>query len=248
MRLKNAIGRVESSWRPASPDEGFEIVRRRLFQPITDAALFAARDATIPRTWKCTAQQQEFPPECRELDYERRFKAAYPIHPEMFDRLFNDWSTLERFQRTRGVLRLMAAVIHSLWEREDKNVAIMPAHIPIDDATVQSELTRYLDDEWVAVIAKDVDGPHSLPLQLDRDNPTLGKFSATRRVARTIYLGSAPHSRPRTVALTTGALSWAAFSRVKPRRRSATPCDICQTGQLTSTWMASGFGIRRSPP
>jgi len=68
----------------------------------------------------------------------------------------------------------------------------MPAHIPIDDATVQSELTRYLDDEWVAVIAKDVDGPHSLPLQLDRDNPTLGKFSATRRVARTIYLGSAP--------------------------------------------------------
>ena len=30
---------------------------------------------------------------------------ACPIHPEMFDRLYNDWSTLDKFQRTRGVLR-----------------------------------------------------------------------------------------------------------------------------------------------
>ena len=48
--------------------------------------------------------------------YERRIQAAYPIHPEIFDRLYGDWSTLVKFQRTRGVLRLMAAVIHSLWE------------------------------------------------------------------------------------------------------------------------------------
>ena len=45
--------------------------------------------------------------------------AAYPIHPEIFDRLYTDWSTLLKFQRTRGVLRLMAAVIHSLWEKND---------------------------------------------------------------------------------------------------------------------------------
>jgi predicted AAA+ superfamily ATPase len=193
VRLKNAIGRVESTWRPASPEEGFEIVRRRLFQPITDPALFASRDASIRAFMEMySAQHQEFPPECREMDYERRFKAAYPIHPELFDRLFNDWSTLERFQRTRGVLRLMAAVIHSLWERNDQSVAIMPAQVPIDDPNVQGELTRYLDDNWPPVISKDVDGPHSLPLTLDRENPNLGKFSAARRVARAIYLGSAP--------------------------------------------------------
>lgn len=192
VRLKNAIGRVESSWRPATPDEGFEIVRRRLFQPI-DGSLFAARDASIRAFMDVYgSQHQEFPPECREMDYERRFKAAYPVHPELFDRLFNDWSTLERFQRTRGVLRLMAAVIHSLWERNDQSVAIMPAHMPIDDRNVQGELTQYLEDNWVPVIGKDVDGPHSLPLSLDRDNPNLGKFSATRRVARTIFVGSAP--------------------------------------------------------
>ena len=117
---------------------------------------------------------------------------AYPIHPELFDRLYNDWSTLDKFQRTRGVLRLMAAVIHSLWERQDSNLLIMPANVPIDDPTVQFELTRYMEDHWVPVIEKDVDGANSLPLALDRENPNLGRYSACRRVSRTIYMGSAP--------------------------------------------------------
>ena len=86
-------------------------------------------------------QHQEFPPECRDADYEKRIKAAYPIHPEIFDRLYTDWSTLVKFQRTRGVLRLMAAVIHSLWEKDDRNPLILPANIAIDDPRVQFELT-----------------------------------------------------------------------------------------------------------
>jgi len=122
----------------------------------------------------------------------REIKAAYPIHPEIFDRLYNDWSTLVKFQRTRGVLRLMAAVIHSLWEKGDRNPLILPANIAIDDRRVQSELTRYLTDNWVPVIEKDVDGPSSLPLRLDGEIANLGKFAACRRVARTIYMGSAP--------------------------------------------------------
>ena len=97
-----------------------------------------------------------------------------------------------KFQRTRGVLRLMAAVIHSLWEKGDKTPLILPANISIDDPRVQFELTRYLSDNWVPVIEKDVDGPNSLPLRMDGEVPNLGKFSACRRVARTIYLGSAP--------------------------------------------------------
>ncbi len=194
-RLKNAIGRVEASWRPASPDEGFEIVRRRLFQPLSGDQ-FIARDA-VARAFVDLygAQRQEFPNECREADYERRMKMAYPIHPELFDRLYNDWSTLDKFQRTRGVLRLMAAVIHSLWERQDSNLVILPGNVPVDDQIVQFELTRYLEDQWVPVLEKDVDGANSLPLGLDRDNPNLGRYSAARRVARTIYMGSAPTMR-----------------------------------------------------
>lgn len=195
-RLRNTFARVESSWRPASAEEGFEIVRRRLFQPIGDPGLFPQRDAVVRAyTDLYRANPGEFPAEVRETDYERRMLSAYPIHPELFDRLFNDWATLDKFQRTRGVLRLMAAVIHTLWERQDRSLLIMPASIPVDDGAVNFELTRYLDDPWVPVIEKDVDGPNSLPLRIDRENPNLGRYSAARRVARTLYLGSAPTLR-----------------------------------------------------
>jgi predicted AAA+ superfamily ATPase len=192
-RLRNVIGRVESSWAPASTEEGFEIVRRRLFEPLIEKAQFVARD-TVARAFfdLYRTQHQEFPPECRDSDYENRLRAAYPIHPEVFDRLYTDWSTLVKFQRTRGVLRLMAAVIHSLWEKGDRNPLIMPANIPIDDPRVRDELTRYLPDQWKPIIEKDIDGPNALPLRIDGEVPNLGKFAATRRVARTIYLGSAP--------------------------------------------------------
>jgi predicted AAA+ superfamily ATPase len=192
-RLRNVVGRVESSWRPATAEEGFEIVRRRLFEPLPSPEAYKQRDLTA-RAFSDLyhAQSAEFPPECKGSDYEKRMQAAYPIHPEIFDRLYTDWSTLLKFQRTRGVLRLMAAVIHSLWEKGDRNPLILPSTLPIDDPRVQSELTRYLPDNWSPIIEKDVDGPQSLPLKIDNEQPNLGKLNATRRVARTVYLGSAP--------------------------------------------------------
>ena len=192
-RLGNVVGRVESSWRPASAEESFEIVRRRLFQPIVDPSKFATRD-NVARAF-CDlyrASHQEFPPECAEGDYEKRIKAAYPIHPEVFERLYTDWSTLRSFQRTRGVLRFMATVIHNLWEKGDRNPLILPAHVPMDDPRVQTELTRYLPENWLPVIERDIDGVNSLPSRIDGEVPNLGKYSACRRVARSIYLGSAP--------------------------------------------------------
>jgi len=191
-RLRNVVGRVESSWRPATAEEGFEIVRRRLFEPIAGDQ-FKNRDVTAQAFSELYhSQSAEFPPECRGGDYEKRMRAAYPIHPEIFDQLYGAWSTLVKFQRTRGVLRLMASVIHTLWEKGDRSPMILPSMIPIDDPRVQSELTRYLSDNWSPIIEKDVDGPNSLPVRIDGEQPNLGKVSATRRVARTIYLGSAP--------------------------------------------------------
>ena len=193
-RLRNVIGRVDSSWRPASAEESFEIVRRRLFQPITDPAHFATRD-NVARAF-CDlyrTNHQEFPPECAEADFEKRLSAAYPIHPEVFERLYSDWSTLQSFQRTRGVLRLMAAVIHSLWEKGDRNPLILPANVPLDDSRVQFELTRYLPDNWVPVIERDIDGTNSLPLRLDGEVPNLGRYSACRRVSPCHLPGVCPH-------------------------------------------------------
>ena len=192
-RLRNVIGRVEAAWRPATAEESFEIVRRRLFQPFQGAEQFKTRDV-VARGFSelYRSQQQEFPAECREADYEQRLKAAYPIHPEIFDRLYTDWSALAKFQRTRGVLRLMASVIHHQWEQGNRSPLILPGDLALDDGRVQSELTRYLDDNWAPIIERDVDGADSLPLRIDGDQPNLGKFAASRRVARAIFLGSAP--------------------------------------------------------
>lgn len=191
--LKQAVGRSNLVWRPATSDESFEIVRRRLFGPVLDAR---HRDAVVKAFMDLyRANPQEFPSECREADYERRMLSAYPIHPELFERLYNDWSTLEKFQRTRGVLRLMASAIHALWKRDDRSTLLLPAMVPIDDPAVQAELTRYLEDRWAAVIDRDVDGPHAEPLKLDGENVNFGRYSACRRVARTVFLGSAPTLR-----------------------------------------------------
>lgn len=191
-RLRNVIGRVEVPWRPASAEESFEIVRRRLFQPLTAPEQFTARDM-VARAFAelYGVRPGEFPSECREAQYERRIQAAYPIHPEVFDRLYGAWVTLVTFQRTRGVLWLMAAVIHSLWQQGDRSPLILPSTIPMDDPRVRAELTRYLPDNWAPVLEKDVDGPGSLPARLDGE-PNLGRYSAARLVARTIFLGSAP--------------------------------------------------------
>jgi len=193
-RLENTFDRVQSTWRPATTDECFEIVRRRLFESL-DADKYAARDAVARAFAEMYGKGgNEYPAECKGTDYEQRLRNSYPIHPELFDRLFQDWGTLERFQKTRGVLRFMASVIHSLWEAEDKNLLILPATIPLQDRDVFGETKKVLDDPWVSVVERDVDGPNSLPLRLDQENPAFGRVSAARRVARTLFMGTAPHS------------------------------------------------------
>ncbi|PYQ27742.1 MAG: AAA+ family ATPase [Acidobacteria bacterium] len=197
-RIENVFGRMQSPWRPASAEESFEIVRRRLFQPMT-ADVYKHRDAVIRAfTDTYNTQKSEFPSGCSEGDYRRRMESSYPLHPELFDRLYEDWSSLQRFQRTRGVLRLMAAVIHALWIREDKNLLIMPANVTLDDAATVNELMLYVEDGLRPVVEREVDGLDSLSLRLDKENPNFGRLSAARRVARTVFMGSAPHLRSST--------------------------------------------------
>ena len=191
-RIEHTFGRMEAIWKPVGSEEGFEVVRRRLFLPIADAE--PARDDTC-RAFGALYRENlgDFPPECREARYAERLKACYPIHPEVFERLYNDWATLERFQRTRGVLRLMAAVIHDLWSRNDASLLILPGSVGLDAPAVRDELTRYLPEGWTPVLEGDVDGRNSGPFRIDAESPRFGQMVAARRVARAIFLGSAPH-------------------------------------------------------
>ncbi len=195
--LAKTIGRMESVWKPVTATESFEIVRRRLFTTEID---YPARDAVVNAfTEMYRNDKSEFPAGVSEAEYATRMKSAYPIHPELFDRLYQDWSTLDRFQRTRGVLRLMATVIHKLWQDNDQSLLIMPASIPLWAPGVRNEMLRYLPETWPAIVDVDIDGDDAKPFQLDKSVPTIGKYMASRRIARSIFVGSAPSVAGQTV-------------------------------------------------
>ncbi len=191
-RLKQTFSRVESSWRPASQEESYEIVRRRLFKEISGDK-FHHRDNTLKQFAKLYRENaNDFPQGCADEDYRRKLEKAYPIHPELFDQLYTSWGSLEKFQRTRGVLRLMAQAIHELWMNGDPSVMIMPGSMAVSSPRVEPELLHYLDVSWQSIIAGDVDGATSTPYKIDQSAPNLNRYSASRRVARTIFMGTAP--------------------------------------------------------
>ncbi|MDR2436609.1 MAG: DUF499 domain-containing protein [Endomicrobium sp.] len=196
-QMEHYFGRIQTIWKPVAPDEGFEIVRRRLFLECTN---------TDERDKVCSAfskfyrdNPSDFPFETKELDYKNRLIACYPIHPEVFDRLYGDWATIDSFQKTRGVLRLMAAVIHKLWINADQDALIMPGSLPFDDIHVKSEFLRYIPEQFSAIVDSEVDGPNSKPLSIDNHFTRYGEIQASRRISRTIMLGSAPSSKGQNI-------------------------------------------------
>ncbi|MFI8850965.1 DUF499 domain-containing protein [Streptomyces sp. NPDC053499] len=193
--LQSVIHRKAEPWRPASSEESFEIVRRRLFEAPTGGTQTEINKVARLFTQFYGANKRGFPAGADTTEYERRLKSTYPIHPELFSRLYEDWSTLPRFQRTRGVLRLMSAVIHALWRDGHQSPMIMPGDIPLDDRKVISELTHYLEDLWKPIIDTDVDGPTSTPVRVDTEKTVLGQRAMSRRIARTVFMGSAPKVR-----------------------------------------------------
>ncbi len=193
-RLKNTFNRVHSTWTPASPEESYEIVRRRLFNDVPGENAHH-KDNSIKQFMKLYSDDKDnFPKLSDSSEYKRKLEKSYPIHPELFDQLYNTWSSIDTFQRTRGILRLMAQVVHELWISNDPSILIMPCSIPVSSQMVESELTKYLEQGWPAIISGEVDGANSVPYQIDAHQPALGRISATRRVARTLFMSTAPIS------------------------------------------------------
>ena len=188
--LAHYFGRIQALWKPVGTEEAFEIVRRRLFTSINDK--LAAESVCRAFADYYTANSEDFPRETQESRYFDRLMHAYPIHPEVFDRLYEDWSSLDNFQRTRGVLKLMAKVIHRLWKDNDKDPLIMPGSFPLQDADTRNEVIYYLPQGWDPVVERDVDGERAETTDIENRDTRLGSVQACRRSARAIFLGSAP--------------------------------------------------------
>ncbi|HOJ05690.1 MAG TPA: DUF499 domain-containing protein [Bacteroidota bacterium] len=188
--LEQVFRRLQKIWKPVTKDEAFHIVRRRLFDDIKDTK--AMEDSCRSFAEFYIANQADFPPDTQEVRYMQRLIEAYPIHPELFDRLYEDWATLPNFQRTRGVLQLMALIIHRMWKDGNTDALIMPGGLPLTDPGVRNKAIDHLPQGWDPVIDQDIDGEHSRPAWIESQEARFGQVQAARRVARTIFLGSAP--------------------------------------------------------
>lgn len=195
--LEHYFARVQALWKPVATEEAFEIVKRRLFENIKNKK--AISDICQEYVDYYVANKEDFPQETQESRYFERLVNAYPIHPEVFDRLYGDWSTLDNFQRTRGVLKLMAKVIHRLWNDNNQDLLIQPGNIPIYDASVRNEAIYYLPQGWDPVVEGDIDGERAETTEIEKSDPRLGSVQACRRSARTIFLGSAPSNSDQRV-------------------------------------------------
>lgn len=190
--LEGYFQRIQALWKPVATEEAFEIVRSRLFTRISDQQAMEATCRSFADFY--ITHKEDFPNETQEAHYYQRLVQAYPIHPEIFDRLYEDWSSLESFQRTRGVLKLMAKVIHKLWTDDNKDPLIMPGNLPLYDAGVRNETIYYLPPGWDPVLESDIDGSRSETARIERTETRFGQIQACRKLARTIFLGSAPHA------------------------------------------------------
>src|SRR5215469_8517959 len=136
--LEKVFGRVQSAWTPAQGIETFEIIRRRLFQEL-DAEGEKARDQAVKAFvayYKNNAG--DFPSEVRDRAYEAQLIAGYPVHPELFRILQTDWSALEKFQKTRGLLKMMAQIVYRLWRDGHSAPMILPGDVPLTDDKVRT--------------------------------------------------------------------------------------------------------------
>jgi len=191
-RLHTTFARLNAAWSPATTEESYEIVRRRLFRDV-QSDMFQHRDNVVRQFAKLYREDPDaFPVGCAEEDYRRKIERSYPIHPELFDQLYHTWGSMGRFQKTRGVLRLMATLIHELWMSSDPSLMIMPGSVAVAADRFQPEILNFLPKEWGPIISGDVDGDGSTPFRIDRETPNLGQISATRRIARAVFMATAP--------------------------------------------------------
>ena len=189
-RLARLMGRVEAVWEPLETREAFEVVRRRLFGSKIDEC---ERDRTCEAFSKMyTSSPSRYPKGVREQRYLDLMKKCYPVHPEIFERLNSEWSAIPGFQRTRGVLRMMAVCISRLYQTRDDAPLILPGNLTLSDPAFADEFVKLLGEQWRPVLGE-IDQAGSRTDNIDRSSNRFGEVGgAAKRVARAIFLGSAP--------------------------------------------------------
>jgi hypothetical protein len=186
-RLDKIIGRVESIETPVKDEEAHAVIRRRLFEEETLRRVDMRE--VVQRYFQLYQQNRDdLPPKARDVNYRDKMELAYPFHPDLLDILYEKWSTFPTFQRTRGVLRLLANVIEDLYQREVNLDLILPGDINLERPAIRQEFLKHIGTEYDGVIASDVAGHEAKAQAMDTANRPWKHLA--QRVATAIFFHS----------------------------------------------------------
>jgi hypothetical protein len=182
---------------PTEDDETVQVLRRRLFASIDDSKAAAVIDAYRAQ-W--LANKDALPSYATYPETVEQFKDCYPLHPEVLETLTGKTATLQNFQRVRGMLRLLARTVSSIWATKPADAtAIHLHHIDLGYEPIRQEIiTRLGQSAYSPAMANDVcgtGGKRSLAQELDVQHYQ-GLAPYTAYVARTVFLHSLAYNEP----------------------------------------------------
>ena len=189
--LEKVLGRIEKVRQTVEGTEIYEVIRRRLFEKLGDEA---DHRAAAEAYWDMYRKLgEDVPSACRELSYRDDFVKAYPFHPELIAVLYERWGTIPEFQRTRGVLRLLADVISDLYQAKDNDPLIQSGSVNLGAAAVRGELIKHTG--WGgtghSVIDSDIAGKTAKAPEIDRQlGSEYAKESVSEKLAKATFMYS----------------------------------------------------------
>jgi len=184
-QLQKVAGRVEKIYTPVQEHEITRVIRRRLFSSIDGQRM----QEVVGQFLDYAIGESLLPAGVEPSEYRQRFHDSYPFLPEVVDILYQRWGSLTSFQRTRGVLRLLSLVIHTLKERELPYITL--ADFDLNNQEVRRELLKHSGPEYDSVIAADVTGQEAGARKVDGElGAAYQGLRLGTRVATTIFLYS----------------------------------------------------------
>src|SRR5262249_27912545 len=116
-----------------------------------------------------------------------------PFHPELIGVLYERWGSIPEFQRTRGVLRLLADVISDLYQAKDNDPLIQSGSVNLGAAAVRGELIKHTGGGNIfhGGIDSDIAGKHAKAPEIDRQlGSEYAKESVSEKLARAVFMYS----------------------------------------------------------
>lgn len=154
-QLQKIVHRTIDTITPVSDTDIPMIIRQRLFSTPSNEIRKAAESIVDDFVGYC--ERENLIPENKHPSaYREDFLNSYPFLPQVIDVLYKQWGTIERFQRTRGVLRLLSRVVSSLSTSGKQFISL--GDFDLGDTAIRQELVAYLDPQFNGVIAKDIIG------------------------------------------------------------------------------------------